>query len=61
MTFINQWLRADIKDIKAYHVPSSINMLKMDAMESPFGIPEDLKQDFLDCIAQIPYHLLPIA
>jgi len=52
MTFIDQWLRADIKDIKAYHVPSSKNMLKMDAMESPFGIPEDLKQDFLDCIAQ---------
>ena len=59
MTFIDQWLRADIKDIKAYHVPSSKNMLKMDAMESPFGIPEDLKQDFLDCIAQAQVNRYP--
>jgi len=56
---MNQWLRADIKDIKAYHVPSSKNMLKMDAMESPFGIPEDLKQDSLDCIAQAQVNRYP--
>ena len=61
MTFINQWLREDIKDIKAYYVPSSKNMLKMDAMESPFGVPEDLKQELLACIAQAQLNRYPDA
>ena len=61
MTFIDQWLRGDIKDIKAYHVPSSKNMLKLDAMESPFGIPENLSQDFLDCISQAQVNRYPDA
>ena len=47
MTFIEQWLRSDIKSINAYHVPDSKNLLKLDAMESPFGVPSDLKEDFL--------------
>ena len=40
MTFIEQWLRSDIKNIDAYHVPASKDMIKLDAMESPFGVPE---------------------
>jgi len=42
MTFINKWLRSDIQDIKAYHIPKSENMIKLDAMESPFLVPKDL-------------------
>jgi len=41
MTFINQWLRSDIQNIKAYHVPKSENMIKLDAMESPVLVPKD--------------------
>jgi len=36
MTFINKWLRSDIQNIKAYHVPKSENMIKLDAMETLF-------------------------
>ena len=50
MTFIEQWLRSDIKNINAYHVPDSKNLLKLDAMESPFGVPSDLKKEFLEYI-----------
>ena len=52
MTFIDQWLRSDIRNINAYHVPSAKNMLKMDAMESPFGVPEELKDEFLEYISR---------
>ncbi len=61
MTFIEQWLRTDIRDIKAYNVPSSKNMLKLDAMESPFGIPENLQPDFLDCLKRAQVNRYPDA
>ena len=57
MTFIDQWLRSDIRNINAYHVPSAKNMLKMDAMESPFGVPEELKDEFPTCIQVLREHL----
>ncbi|MDA8755757.1 histidinol-phosphate transaminase [Candidatus Pseudothioglobus singularis] len=61
MTFIEQWLRSDIKNIDAYHVPASKDMIKLDAMESPFGVPEDLKVEFLKCIEQSEVNRYPEA
>ena len=61
MTFIEQWLRSDIKNINAYHVPDSKNLLKLDAMESPFGVPIDLKKDFLDYIDKAEVNRYPDA
>ncbi|MDC6455997.1 histidinol-phosphate transaminase [Candidatus Pseudothioglobus singularis] len=61
MTFIEQWLRSDIKNIDAYHVPVSKDMIKLDAMESPFGVPEDLKVEFLKCIERSEVNRYPEA
>jgi len=61
MTFIEQWLRSDIRNIDAYHVPVSKDMIKLDAMESPFGVPEDLKVEFLKCIEQSEVNRYPEA
>ncbi|MDC3261930.1 histidinol-phosphate transaminase [Candidatus Pseudothioglobus singularis] len=61
MTFIEQWLRSDIKNIDAYNVPVSKDMIKLDAMESPFGVPEDLKVEFLKCIEQSEVNRYPEA
>ena len=51
-----RWLRSDIKSINAYHVPDSKNLLKLDAMESPFGVPSDLKEDFLNYIDKVFFY-----
>ena len=61
MTFIDQWLRPDIKNINAYHVPKSKNLLKLDAMESPFGISQDQKDEFLKYIDQSEINRYPDA
>ena len=61
MTFIEQWLRSDIKNIDAYHVPVSKDMIKLDAMESPFGVPENLKVEFLKRIEQSEVNRYPEA
>jgi len=51
MSFINNWLRKDIQAINAYHVPSADGMVKLDAMESPFPLPDDLIGQYLAYIA----------
>ena len=61
MTFINKWLRADIQDIKAYHVPNSEHMIKLDAMESPFLIPKDLVKPYLTYLSEVALNRYPDA
>ena len=61
MTFINKWLRADIQDIKAYHVPKSEHMIKLDAMESPFLIPKDLVKPYLTYLSEVALNRYPDA
>ena len=59
MTFINQWLRSDIQNIKAYHVPNSENMIKLDAMESPFLVPKDLMKPYLTYLSEAALNRYP--
>ena len=59
MTFINQWLRSDIQNIKAYHVPKSENMIKLDAMESPFLVPKDLMEPYLSYLSEAALNRYP--
>ncbi len=61
MNFIDHWLRSDIRNISAYQVQSSKNMLKMDAMESPFGVPDELKDEFLEHISKSEVNRYPDA
>ena len=59
MTFINEWLRPDIQNIKAYHVPNSENMIKLDAMESPFLVPQDLMKSYLTYLSEAALNRYP--
>ena len=59
MTFINQWLRSDIQNIKAYHIPKSENMIKLDAMESPFLVPKDLMEPYLSYLSEAALNRYP--
>ena len=61
MTFINKWLRSDIQDIKVYHVPKSENMIKLDAMESPFLVPKDLMEPYLTYLSEAALNRYPDA
>ena len=61
MSFINQWLRSDIQEIQAYHVQKSKNMIKLDAMESPFLVPEDLIKPYLAYLAEAELNRYPDA
>ncbi|SMN12403.1 Histidinol-phosphate aminotransferase [uncultured Candidatus Thioglobus sp.] len=61
MNFINNWLRSDIQSINAYHVPVSANMVKLDAMESPFPLPDELIRQYLAYLADAQLNRYPSA
>ncbi len=61
MSFINNWLRPDIKEINAYHVPFSDDMVKLDAMESPFALPDALTGQYLAYLADTQLNRYPNA
>lgn len=39
---IHRWLRPDITTLAAYPIPDSAGLLKLDAMENPYGWPDSL-------------------
>ncbi|MDQ6995235.1 MAG: hypothetical protein Q9M18_06530 [Mariprofundaceae bacterium] len=41
-------IRKDIRALTAYHVPDASGMIKLDAMENPFSLPEDLQAAWLE-------------
>ncbi len=61
MSFINNWIRPDIKAIDAYHVPPSDDMVKLDAMESPFPLTDALIGQYLVYLANVQLNRYPSA
>ncbi len=59
MSFINNWLRPNIQSINAYHVPASDDMIKLDAMESPFPLPDELIGQYLAYLADSELNRYP--
>lgn len=56
---LDQLIRPEIKALSAYHVPDSKGMIKSDAMENPYGWPEDLKQAWLTSIREAEINRYP--
>ena len=36
-------IRDEVRALAGYHVPESAGMVKLDAMENPYGLPEDVR------------------
>ena len=54
-------IRADIKNLSAYHVPDSAGLIKLDAMENPFQLPGHLKQAWAECLSNVDINRYPDA
>jgi histidinol-phosphate aminotransferase len=48
---VERLVRPEIRALSAYHVPHSAGLIKLDAMENPYGWPEALRQAWLDTLA----------
>ncbi|MDQ6974073.1 MAG: hypothetical protein Q9M10_04240 [Mariprofundaceae bacterium] len=54
-------IRKDIRSLTAYHVPDSSGMIKLDAMENPFTLPEDVQAAWLDTLKKVDINRYPDA
>jgi len=52
-------VRPEILALKAYPVPSSDGMVKLDAMENPYGLPESLRHELAEVLARVPLNRYP--
>ncbi len=52
-------MRDDIRSLAAYHVPDATDMVKLDAMENPYALPEDFRQTLGALAAQAPLNRYP--
>lgn len=54
-------IRGDIKALAAYHVPDSSGLIKLDAMENPYGLPDDLHRQWLNHLGTVDLNRYPDA
>jgi histidinol-phosphate aminotransferase len=52
-------VRPEILALKAYHVPSSDGMVKLDAMENPYSLPEPLRRELAAVLARVDINRYP--
>jgi histidinol-phosphate aminotransferase len=50
---IRKWLRPAVADMAAYKVADASGMVKLDAMENPYGLPLELRAAWADRLQQI--------
>jgi histidinol-phosphate aminotransferase len=54
-------LREDVLAVSAYQVPSAEGLVKLDAMENPYRLPEPLARTLGERLAQVPLNRYPPA
>ena len=56
---VKQLILDQIQALSAYHVQPAENMVKLDAMENPYALPEQLKQPWLECLSTAAINRYP--
>lgn len=59
MSAAKQFIRAEIQASSAYPVPDATGLLKLDAMENPFGFPAHLQTALAQRLAQVALNRYP--
>ena len=58
-TFASSLLRQEILDLHAYHVPDSSNLIKLDAMENPYLLPDSLRGEIAKTVVSAEINRYP--
>lgn len=56
---LTNWVRPEIRALSAYRVPDATGLIKLDAMENPYGWPEDMKRAWLDALCDATLNRYP--
>ena len=60
MSLIEKVIRPDVREMSAYPVPDSRGFLKLDAMENPFPLPENLKAGLGKVLSEVALNRYPV-
>ena len=55
----NRLKREDLSELKPYHVEAFPHTAKLDANESPFDLPLEIRQELAEALHRIPFHRYP--
>ncbi|KFI05364.1 histidinol-phosphate transaminase [Massilia sp. BSC265] len=58
---IENTIRADVRDIASYFVPDASGYIKLDAMENPYQLPEELRAELGQRLADAALNRYPVA
>ncbi len=53
------WVRPEIRALSAYHVPPAAGLIKLDAMENPYGWPEEVVAAWLERLRGVALNRYP--
>lgn len=60
MTFlVERWVKPQIRALSAYQVPDPGNLIKLDAMENPYGWPHSMVEEWLQCLRHVALNRYP--
>ena len=54
-----KWIRPEIRELAAYHVPDATGLVKLDAMENPYQLPTALQRQWLDGLSSVAINRYP--
>jgi histidinol-phosphate aminotransferase len=60
MSLIENIIRPDVRALDGYHVADSVGFLKLDAMENPHLLPDDLRTGLGQRLAQVAMNRYPV-
>lgn len=56
---IRYWVRPQVRELAAYHVPDAQGFIKLDAMENPYTWPEDMLNSWLQVLRDVSLNRYP--
>jgi histidinol-phosphate aminotransferase len=56
---VSRWIRPEVRALSAYSVQEAAGLIKLDAMENPYGWPEALRREWAERLARIDVNRYP--
>ncbi|MES2069145.1 MAG: histidinol-phosphate transaminase [Pseudomonadota bacterium] len=60
MSLIENIIRPEIRSLSAYHVPDSSGYVKLDAMENPYTLSDELRQQLAQRLSEVAMNRYPV-
>ena len=54
-----KWVRPEIRELSAYQVPDARGLIKLDAMENPYGLPSELQREWQRGLSSVAINRYP--